>query len=277
MVSACYGGLIIAAVLLISSLIHDGHGILGISSAISLGIVASIGAAALIALMRLIVRMTEPVSETSTVSGGPAEDNGGSKTSRRKCDLEFEEWFAFLEEAKSEFYVAGHTMGKWCDPSRKDAFVSQLRRILAAGGKVTLVMLGPESPQVSILRDATGKDYSGRIADTGAVLGELESSLNPAHKAGLRMRRLEDDGAIPYMVVGNEGRLVTATYLARTDSDDMPCIELGREDEAARAIYDDLHKLAEEGRKSDTVNDRRAGPNRTRSAGLFTRFRQERS
>jgi hypothetical protein len=245
-VSACYAALIVAASLLISSLIHDGHGMLGISSTLSVGIVASIGAVALVGLGRVIARVTDPMSNAPTVptmagGEGPGE---ARKVSRRKCDLEFEEWFALLEEAEREFYVAGHTMGKWCDPSRKEAFVSQLRRLLAGGGKVTLVMLGPGSPQVPILRDATGKDYSGRIADTGAVLAELEASLGPGHRTRLTVRRLEDDGAIPYMVVGNEGRLVTATYLARTDSDDMPCIELARKDESARALYDDFHKLA---------------------------------
>jgi hypothetical protein len=54
------------------------------------------------------------------------------------------------------------------------------------------------------------------------------------------------------MVVGNETRLVTATYLARTDSDDMPCFELGRGGDAALAIYDDLHKLADLGAPAST-------------------------
>jgi hypothetical protein len=242
--SACYSTLIVATTLGMSSLIHNGHGMLGISSALSLGIVASVGGVGILALLGVIGRLTEPAGEAPPAHGTSREE---TKSSRRKCDLEFEEWFAFLEKAQEEFYVAGHTMGKWCDPSRKGAFVAQVQRLLAVGGKVTLVMLGPDSPQVPILRDATGKDYSGRIAYTGAVLGELESSLDPAHKVRLRVRRLEDDGAIPYMVVGNEARLVTATYLARTDSDDMPCIELDREDETARAVYDDLHKLASEG------------------------------
>lgn len=236
-VSACYAGLICAVVLILSSLIHHGHGMLGVSSAFSIGIVAGIGAAAVLGLGRLIAHETAP---------GPAFEGCEVRPSRRKCELEFDEWFAILEEAKSEFYVAGHTMGKWCDRSRKDIFLSQLRRILATGGNVTLVMLGPRSPQLPILKQATGKDYSARIADTASVLDELAASLAPEHRAGLRVKKLEDEGAIPYMVVGNEWRLVTATYLARTDSDDMPCIELERENESARAIYDDFHKLAAE-------------------------------
>jgi hypothetical protein len=244
---ASIGAVIVATTLGISSLIHQGHGMLGISSTVSLGIIGSLGATAFVGLLAVIWRLADSNSVPLPRPIEAARNDGLATTSRRKCDLEFEEWFAFLERAQKEFYVVGHTMGKWCDPSRRGAFVSEIQRLLAAKGRVTLVMLGPKSPQVPILRGATGKDYSSRIADTDAVLTELESSLAPAHKRRLRVSRLEDDSAIPYMVVGNEERLVTATYLARTDSNDMPCIELVREDEAARAIYDDLHKLAAEG------------------------------
>lgn len=258
---ACIGAVIVMATLGISSLIHHGHGMLGISSTVSLGIVGSLGATAFVALLGVIWLLADTPSVPSPGPTEAAGNNEQARPSRRKCDLEFEEWFAFLERADKEFYVVGHTMGKWCDPSRKGVFVSQIQRLLAAKGRVTLVMLGPRSPQVPILRDATGKDYSGRIADTDAVLRELESSLVPAHRGRLQVSRLEDDGAIPYMVVGNEERLITATYLARTDSDDMPCIELGREDEAARAIYDDLHRLATEGAegRASAAPEQRAG------------------
>lgn len=252
--SGVYAVLIVAATLLVSSLIHNGHGMLGISSAVSVGIVISVAGALVVALFGTIRSLTEPVGPSTA-----AAPDISAESSRRKCDLEFEEWFAFLEEAEEEFYVAGHTMGKWCDPSRRGVFVAQIRRLLAAGGTVTLVMLGPDSPQVPILFDATGKNYSGRIADTSAVLTELRGSLDSVHRARLRVKQLDDHGAIPYMVVGNETRLVTATYLARTDSDDMPCIELDRSDEAARAIYDDLHKLAGVGAANPKVSARPSG------------------
>jgi hypothetical protein len=236
-VSACYSGLIVATILLILSFVSHGHGMLGLSFGLSIGILGSIVATALVGLARIIWRETSPIAlHDDTVAG--------TKTPRRKCEFKFDEWFAILAEAEQEFYVAGHTMGKWCDESRKDMFVSQLRRILAAGGRVTLVMLGSESPQLPILKAATGKDYRGRIAHSVPVLREFETSLDAKHRTRLRITKLEDDGPIPYMVVGNERRLVTATYLARTDSDDMPCIELNRESESARAIYDDFHKLA---------------------------------
>jgi hypothetical protein len=263
--SAVYAVLIAAGTLLASSLIHDGHGMLGISSAVSVGIVIAVAGGLALALFGAIRSLTEPVGPSAAV--GP---DLSAESSRRKCDLEFEEWFAFLEEAEKEFYVAGHTMGKWCDPSRRGVFVAQIRRLLAAGGTVTLVMLGPDSPQVPILFDATEKNYSGRIADTSAVLTKLRGSLDPAHRARLRVKQLNDHGAIPYMVVGNETRLVTATYLARTDSDDMPCIELDRGDEAARAIYDDLHKLAGVGVAGTTDPDRPTG----RGARLLGRARR---
>ena len=49
------------------------------------------------------------------------------------------------------------------------------------------------------------------------------------------------------MVVGNEQRLVTATYLASSDSDDVACFELERSSQPAAAVYDDFHKLAAAG------------------------------
>jgi hypothetical protein len=228
--------LIVATVSVISSLVNDGHGMFGLSTELSIGIVGSIGAAALVGLTRVIWRE----ASTGTTDGDVAV---GKSDARRKCELEFDEWFAILTDARQEFYVAGHTMGKWCDESRREDFVNELRRILAAGGRVTLVMLGPESPQLPILKASTGKDYSGRIAHSIPVLRAFEASLAAEHSVRLRVKMLEDDGPIPYMVVGNEQRLVTATYLARTDSDDMPCLELDRESESARAIYDDFHKL----------------------------------
>ena len=107
-------------------------------------------------------------------------------------------------------------------------------------------MLDPESTQLPILKQATGTDYRARITESIPILEELQSTLDPQHSVRLKVTQIKGDGAIPYMVVGNERRLLTASYLARTDSDDMPCIELVRETESARAIYDDFHKLADE-------------------------------
>jgi len=237
LVSASYAVLIVTAILVISSLINKGHGILGLSHGLSIGILGSIVAAALLALPRAIWRETSPSSSFPNV----APD---ALVCRRKCELESDEWFAILTEARHEFYVAGHSMGKWCDESRRETFEAELRRILKERGKITLVMLGPESPQLPVLQSATGRDYSARISHSLPILREFEQSLVDNHRSRFQLKTLEDDGPIPYMVVGNEQRLLMATYLARTDSDDMPCLELKLESESALAIYDDFHKLA---------------------------------
>lgn len=237
-VSGCYATVIVAAFLLLYPIVDGGHEILGIDPAISISVLCSLMAVAFVGLLQTIRRRT--TRQQGTVG------DVGAQAPRRKCELGFEEWFEILREAKSEFFVAGHTMGKWCDRSRKDGFVSHVRRILADEGTVTLVMLDPESPQLPILKRATGTDYSARIAESVAILDEFRSTLDPAHNARLKVTQIKGDGAIPYMVVGNERRLLTASYLARTDSDDMPCIELAFGSESAKAIYDDFHKLADE-------------------------------
>lgn len=238
-VSGCFVGLIVGMFLLLYPIIDGGHGILGIDSTVSIAVIGSVVAVALVGLLQTIRRRTSHPQDR----GAKGDE---ARPPRRKCELGFDEWFALLKEAEREFYVAGHTMGKWCDRSRKDGFVNHVRRILADEGTVTLVMLDPESPQLPILKQATGTDYKARIAESVPLLEELRSRLDPQHKARLKVTRIKGDGAIPYMVVGNERRLLTASYLARTDSDDMPCIELARESESARAIYDDFHKLADE-------------------------------
>jgi hypothetical protein len=233
-VSGCFAGVIIALSLLLYPIVDGGPGLPGIDSTVSIAVIGSVISVALVGLLHTIRRRTKQ---------GHVGD--GAQPPRRKCELGIEEWFAILTEAESEFYVAGHTMGKWCDRSRQERFASHIRRILAEDGTVTFVMLDPESPQLPILQRATGTDYSTRIAESVPVLEELRSTLDPVHRARLKVTQIRGDGAIPYMVVGNERRLLTAAYLARTDSDDMPCIELLRESESATVIYDDFHKLAD--------------------------------
>src|SRR5207248_2449097 len=72
-----------------------------------------------------------------------------------KSALTSNEWLQFLQTAKSEFYVAGHSLGKWCSASNREDFKNHLRRILDSNGRVTLVMLDPASPQIARLQLAT--------------------------------------------------------------------------------------------------------------------------
>jgi hypothetical protein len=228
-----------AAVLIGSSLIEHGHGMLGISEGFSLAILTPVIVAFVLAAVGLLWRAT------SGEFAAPAPPVG-TPLPRQKHELRSDEWFGLLTDARYEFYIAGHSMGLWCSASNRERFTGELRRILAAGGKVTLVMLGAGSPQLGLLHAATGTDYSDRIAQSRLVLGELEGSLDELHRRRLRVTMLSGPAPIPYMVVGNEKRLLTATYLARTDSEAMPCLELGRDSEPGRAIYDDFHKLASE-------------------------------
>src|SRR5207248_594818 len=164
-----------------------------------------------------------------------------------KSALTSNEWLQFLQTAKSEFYVAGHSLGKWCSASNREDFKNHLRRILDSNGRVTLVMLDPASPQIARLQLATSVDYTSRINTSLHVLADLCDVLRPAARDRLKISVLKDHPTLPYMVVGNERRLVTATYLGSTDSDDVACLELERSSDAATAVYDDFHKLAEAG------------------------------
>jgi hypothetical protein len=152
-----------------------------------------------------------------------------------------------LQTAKTEFYVAGHSLGKWCSASNSPEFMSHVRRILDSDGRVILVMLDPLSPQIRRLQLATSVDYTRRIDTSLGVLADLTAGLTATARSRLTIAVLEDHMTLPYMVVGNESRLITATYLGSTDSDDVPCLELERSSGAASAVYDDFRKLAETG------------------------------
>ncbi len=169
-----------------------------------------------------------------------------------KSSLSGEEWLHVLTQAKSEFYLAGHTLGKWCENTHREVFESNIARILKhSGGTVKLVILAPGSPELERLTRATGTDYSKRLGESMRALGPFVRSLPEAHRARLTISTLEDHMALPYMLVGNERTLITATYLASRDSDEVPCLELDRGSDAAIAIYDDFCKLADKGKRSD--------------------------
>lgn len=189
-----------------------------------------------------------------------------------KSALTSNEWLQFLQTAKSEFYVAGHSLGKWCSASNREEFKNHLRRILASNGRVTLVMLDPTSPQIARLQLATSVDYTSRIHTSLHVLADLYDELQPAARERLKISVLKDHLTLPYMVVGNERRLVTATYLGSTDSDDVACLELERSSDAATAVYDDFHKLAEAGVAATLPPPIRGGPTTTPNKRFWRSF-----
>jgi hypothetical protein len=229
---------IITAIFAVALLDHGTGEPLGTTLAV--GTVSSLVATAIVNVVRTVtaVRSRDP----SSVSHLP-----GLVRVRPKNALTAEEWLQFLQTAKTEFYVAGHSLGKWCGATNRDDFKSHVRRILDHNGRVTLVMLDPTSSQIGRLQRATSVDYTTRIHTSLQVLADLCTELQPAARERLTISVLKDHPTLSYMVVGNERRLVTASYLGSSDTDDIACMELERTSDAATVVYDDFHKLAEAG------------------------------
>ena len=158
-----------------------------------------------------------------------------------------EKWLTLLHNAKHEFFIAGHSLGRWCSASNEDTFTSNVTRILSAGGAVTLVFLAPGSPQLDRLHKACSTDYTERIRVSLQVLANLKARLSPEQLTRLTISVLNDHEALPYMLVGNEQALITSSYLASGDGEGMPCVQLLRDSDVAKVIYDDFRDLAHRG------------------------------
>jgi hypothetical protein len=162
---------------------------------------------------------------------------------RPKSALTRTEWLDVLTSAASEFYIAGHSLGKWCDKDHHELFMTELARILHQG-TVTLILLHPESRQLPRLKKATRTDYSANLKRSLQLLEGFIGQLPVAHRARLTVSLLNDPLALPYMLVGNEHKLITATYFATCDSEEVPCLTLKRKSDTAVPIYNDFHALA---------------------------------
>jgi hypothetical protein len=214
-----------------------------------------------------LIRVVVAVREPAPVSGPDLE---GLLGARAKNALGSSDWLQLLKDADKEFYIAGHSLGKWCSPTNREQFKSHITRILTSEGRVTLVMLDPGSPQLDRLQRATSVDYRDRIQTSLVVLGELAARLPDDQRRRLTISALGDDLALPYMLVGNEHRLFTSTYLASSDSDDIPCLQLERSSDAATAIYDDFRRLADAG--ASPILPEGSAPGRTHHAALNDRL-----
>jgi hypothetical protein len=173
----------------------------------------------------------------------PAQEGGEFVELRQKGTLARSEWLDVLINAESELYIAGHSLGKWCDQAHHKRFTTELSRILE-DGTVTLVLLHPESKQLVRLNKATGTNYSANLTRSLTLLEGFIETLSIARRSKLRVSLLKDPLALPYMLVGNEHTLLTATYFASRDSDEVPCLTLDRTSEMAVPIYNDFHALA---------------------------------
>jgi len=228
---------ILTGVVAVAVLTHGSHEPLG--TTVAIGTLGSLLASLIVSGARVVANV-QP-HRTPTDSHVP-----GLIGIRAKHSITADEWLDLLRKANTEFYVAGHSLGKWCSTSNRDDLKSHVRRVLEKG-RVTLVMLDPSSSQIERLKRAVSVDYTARINISLMVLGELWAELPPSSRARLRVAVLTDHLTLPYMLVGNERRLVTATYLGSTDSDNVTCLELDRSCEAATAVYDDFCDLARAG------------------------------
>jgi hypothetical protein len=209
------------------------------------GVLSSLSAAMILYVISRVIAVDNwPPRSTSDDAYHPGLMRAMPKHSRTA-----REWFEFLLTARSEFYIAGHSLGRWCYASNQDEFKSHVRRILESKGRVTLVMLDATSPEIERLRQATSVDYTDRIDTSLRVLAELCVELEPSALGRLTISALPGGMMLPYMVVGNEQRLVTATYLGSTDSEQVTSLEFERSCDAAKAVYDDFHKLAAAGER----------------------------
>jgi hypothetical protein len=162
---------------------------------------------------------------------------------RPKSALTRSEWLDVLTNSESELYIAGHSLGRWCDKAHHQRFTTELARILH-DGTVTLILLHPESRQLPRLQKATGRDYSASLERSLRLLKGFIEQLPVEHRAKLTVSLLKDPHALTYMLVGNEHTLITATYFATCDSEEVPCLTLKRRSDTAVPIYNDFHALA---------------------------------
>jgi hypothetical protein len=126
-------------------------------------------------------------------------------------------------------------------------FESNIVRLLSRHGSVKLLTLAPGSPHLGRLKQATERDYTKAVNDSREFLSDLISRLSPEQRSRLTVSILPDHAVLPYMLVGNERRLITATYLSSHDSDDVLCLEIARDSRAAISIYDDFCRLVKQG------------------------------
>jgi len=165
-----------------------------------------------------------------------------------KQDVTPGEWLKLMSDARSEFFLAGHSLGKWCGGTHRDSFEANMIRILKRHGTVTLLMLGPGSQNLERLKRATQRDYTKAVAESREFLHALIPHLTPEQKTRFRVSVLSDHATLPYTLVGNERTIVTAAYLSTRDSDEVPCLEMLRDCQEGISIYDDFCALVKQSR-----------------------------
>ncbi len=227
----CVGAVIAIALVLR----HDPFG-----SALAIGVLAgliviAIGAAAKAGLTALRSASGLPPAIPGLVRIAP------------KSSIAAEEWMGLIAEAQEEFFLAGHSLGKWCGESHREEFLEHIVRILTVDGRVKLLTLGPGSSHLKRLKLATDTDYTKRVTESHEFLRGLLARLTLEQRRRPTISVLPEHASLPYTVAGNEHTLITATYLSSRDSDEVPCLQLKRDSGAAKSIYDDFCLLVKQG------------------------------
>lgn len=170
-----------------------------------------------------------------------------------KTSLTPDEWISVMDGARHEFILAGHTLGRWCGETHRDMFESNILRLLNRHGSVKLLTLAPGSPHLGRLKRATERDYTKAVNDSREFLSDLLSRLSPEQRSRLTVSILPDHAVLPYMLVGNERRLITAASLSSHDSDDVLVLgfpRLRRRQHASLRIATSLCAHARRGARS---------------------------
>lgn len=221
------------------------YDVLGSETAI--GVFGSLITAVVLSLFASVQQSRRDPPETTPQVSTPQVSIPGLIRVLPKTDVTPGEWWRLMGEAEHEFFLAGHSLGKWCGGTHGERFEEHIIRILKKHGRVTLLTLGPDSPQLLRLKQATGRDYTQAVEESRDFLSKLLARLDADQTARLVISIIPEHAALPYTVVGNEHTLVTAAYLSSRDRDEVPCLEIARKSDAAISIYDDFCLLVKQG------------------------------
>ena len=222
-----------------------------VQSAIAIGIASSLLASVFYAFADAVIRggrlrelddQLERVCELSRSLGLVAAAEEHCITGvKPKSDYSVEEWLGLLRESKSSLTMVGHALDKWCEGEIENEFRASIRRVVANGGKVRLLMLADSAERVASQRD---KGYATRIEKTKRVLETVNGQLEGS--GSLAAYQLGDGVDMHYMAVCNETSIVTAAYPAKAQSSaKMPALRLSVEGEIAKQLLLDIDALFE--------------------------------
>ncbi|MEA2493154.1 MAG: hypothetical protein QOJ29_1065 [Thermoleophilaceae bacterium] len=172
-------------------------------------------------------------------------DKHGVQAIKPKSLYNDDEWIALLTHAREELFFVGHALDKWCNREPvKRHFSETIVRLASAGKPVRLVALPPEGEVTAKLGDQREKVYPKRINHTMGVLAAIRKQIPKDQRLNLQVMHLREDVTMPYMIVGNEHTLITASYPTGTeDSNNMPAVTVDSQQALGIALRSDMEWL----------------------------------